>query len=168
MLVAIVCRGNIARSPFAEALIKRELVRRNLSSRVDVVSRGVQGSTIDPEPVKYPNITHYPKMYEPVKGLLSDHAIDMSAHTATVIDALVAQASGLLLAMDQQTKDALIKLFPNEAAKVHLFSELVGEKKSLADPEQLAGSTELLSVFLEIERSINTGFSRFLEMTDHK
>src|SRR5690348_12796058 len=102
--IVIVCRGNIARSPFAEAIVRHELTLRGLSDSYNVISRGVQGTMLDPEPVKYPNITHCESIFDGVKHLLGQLGIDPRKHRSTVIDDEAVRRASIILAMDQKTK----------------------------------------------------------------
>src|SRR5260221_7198402 len=134
-VIVAVCRGNIGRSPFAEAVINQELIERKLDSQFRVISRGIQGTAIDTKPVSFPNITFYQELYRDAKPTLDKFGIDMSRHVSTPIDIADAEQSDILLAMDSKTQDGLIKLFPNQGHKIHLVSELIGEHRDIADPE---------------------------------
>jgi protein-tyrosine-phosphatase len=83
--ILVVCRGNIARSPIASELIKKEFIGRGIEKIYNVISRGVQGNRVDPELVMHTNIVHYPSIYKNVKPMLNKYAIDFSAHVSTPI-----------------------------------------------------------------------------------
>ena len=77
-LIVCVCRGNIARSPFAEVIITNELRQRNLSDSYLSISRGVQGTVVDPQPVRFPNITYYDELYKDSRQSLKKFGVDRS------------------------------------------------------------------------------------------
>ena len=162
-IVVMVCRGNVARSPFAAAVVKQELKRRHLDGSLEVLSRGIQGSQVDPEPVKYPNITYYREKYRPLRKLFAELQIDLRDHQATTIDQATADSASILLAMDGKTADALRSLFPGQAEKIHLFSELGELARAIPDPE-FVSSSDSVQVFLDIRSLITTGFPRLLNM----
>jgi hypothetical protein len=85
-LIVPVCRGNIARSAVAEEIIKKEISVRGLGDRYETISRGVQGTRVDPQPVRHPNMTLYPTLYADSKPTLDDLGIDLSSHVSTPID----------------------------------------------------------------------------------
>ncbi len=162
--VLVVCRGNIARSPFVEAIIRQELVKRKLATRFTAISRGVQGTTVDPEPVAYPNLTHYAPQYRDSKSTLRKFGVDLSLHRSTAISQKAAQTAGVILAVDLQTKDALCKLFPTQADKMYLLSELVGGCQSIPDPMLANGSVAQEKIFTETRNLVVRGFPRLLAM----
>lgn len=159
-LILVVCRGNIGRSPFAEAILKREIAKHGLSESVEVMSRGVQGTTVDPEPVKYPNITHYKELYDDAKPALNKFGVDLSQHSSTPVSKVEVTQARLVLAMDRKTLDALHELFPWREQKMHLITELIGSNHDITDPEGVSGAERQEKIFSEIEMIIRTGFSR--------
>lgn len=165
-LIVVVCRGNIGRSPFAEMIIDQELHKRNLLQSVRVSSRGVQGTVADPEPVSFPNITYYEDMYKDSKPTLDKFAVDLSAHVSKTIQKSDAAQATLLLAMDNKTQNALLELFPNEAQKVHLLSELVGDSHDILDPEEVSGMGPRREIFTEIHDTLTNGFPELMQMLD--
>lgn len=164
--ILIVCRGNIARSPFAEILINKELVKHGLVDKYVAISRGIQGTWIDPEMVRFPNITMYVSLYKRMAPVLKRFGVDISSHYSKTIDEKIVSQSSLILAMDSKTKSALISLFPNTKDKIHHFSELVG---SDADIEDLAliSSDDYLKVFTNIEQTVSKGFPNLLKILNH-
>lgn len=167
-LIVTVCRGNIARSPLAEKVIKRELTRQDLNEDYEVISRGTQG--VDPEdmlPVKFSNITEY-SIYQNLKPWLDKHNVDLTSHRSTPIDMNVAERANLILAMDEKTQRTLLRMFPGRAKIIHLFSELVGENKSIIDPDGTEDRLTQEQTFTEIEDIITRGFKSLLTLTDNE
>jgi len=165
-LIVCVCRGNIARSPFAQAIITKELYQRNLLDEYSSISRGVQGTIVDPQPVKFSNITFYDQLYQDSKSSLDKFEINLSEHMSTPIDKNIANQSSILIAMDNKTKQALLVLFPEQAKKVHLLSELVNEDRDIIDPEGVSGIEKQEKIFSEIQNIIHQGFPKLLTLID--
>ncbi len=164
--IVFVCRGNIARSAFAEALLKQELAKQGLSDKYQVISRGVQGTIVDPEPVKFPNITHYKELYKQAKPALDKFGVDLSLHRSTPIDGNDARKATLLLAMDRKTKEGLLQLFPKQAKKILLLSELAGKQQDIIDPEGVSGVSQQEQIFAQIRDTLVAGLPKLIELTD--
>ncbi len=163
-VIMVVCRGNIVRSPFAAAILKQELRRHKLQSGFRLVSRGVQGTIIDPEPVKHVNITFYPELYAEARPMLEKRNIDLSDHVSTRLSATDMANADLVLAMDDVTKANITALFPGAKRKVHLFSELDDGRRSIADPESNATSTQ--QILEGIDNIATRGVQNLLTMTN--
>jgi len=160
--VLVVCRGNIGRSPFTEAVLAKEVARQNLSKEVQVISRGVQGTSVDPEPVQFPNITYYPQMYHDAKPVLDELDVDLSDHTSTPISKTDAETADILLAVDDKTQQALQTLFPDQSQKIHLVSEIIDEQRNIIDPEGVSGADKQRQIFLDLQNIATTGFPKLL------
>lgn len=163
-LVITVCRGNIGRSPFAEAVIRQELARRNLSGEIDVISRGVQGTAADEEPVKYPNITYYTKLYADAKPVLDAFGVDLSQHVSRPVRQEDIQRADLVLAADERTRAGLSILFPDHVGIIHLLSELVGERRGIVDPDGVSGREQQEKIYTDIHQIVRNGFPRLLQL----
>jgi len=163
-LVITVCRGNIGRSPFAAAVLNQEIARRGLAAGVAVASRGVQGTAVDPKPVRFPNITYYKELYEDSRPTLESLGIDVSGHVSTPITGLDAQDADILLAMDAKTRDGLMTLFPDQAFKVHLASELVGEHRDIVDPDGVTGVEKQRQIFTDLSDTLVTGLPELMRL----
>jgi protein-tyrosine-phosphatase len=161
-LIVSVCRGNIARSAVAERIIAKELRVRGLSDKYISISRGVQGTSVDPQPVKFPNITYYEELYKDSKPTLDKLGIDLSSHISSPINEEIAKKASILLAMDNQTKGALQTLFPEQVDKIHILSELIDENWDITDPEGISGKEKQEKLFTEIRDIVVKGFSKLL------
>lgn len=161
-LIVCVCRGNIVRSVVAEKIITNELRARGLSDKYTSISRGIQGTTVDPIPVKFPNITYYGNLYEDSKSTLEKFGIDLSSHRSTPIDKEIAEKASVLFAMDQKTKQALLSLFPNLDNKIHILSEIINKNIDIVDPEGVSGKEKQEKIFVEIREIILQGFPKLL------
>lgn len=165
-LIVCVCRGNIARSPFAQAIITKELRCRNLSNEYTSISRGTQGTIVDPQPVQFPNITHYEQLYQDSQPSLEKFEVDLSTHISSPIDKDIANKANVLIAVDNKTKQALLYLFPDQAKKVYLLSEIVNQQRDIIDPEGVSGVEKQEKIFSEIHSIIHQGFSKLLTLAN--
>lgn len=166
-LIVPVCRGNIARSPVAEIIIRRGLEVRGLYDQYEVLSRGTQGVALDDKkPAEFRNITFYHDEYNDLRAWLDERNIDLTSHTSTPIDMNVAEHASIMLAMDKRTQQALLVLFPEYAKKIHMFSELIDEEKEIIDPDGVRGRQKQEQIFNQIEKTISEGFSHLLSLVD--
>lgn len=161
-LIIFVCRGNIVRSPIAESLLKKKLVREKLADQYEVISRGIQGTVVDPKPAKFPNITYYQTIYAESKPTLDKLQIDLSDHRSTVIDQQTVDRASLILAMDDRILNGLRMLFPKNIDKIHLFSSLVKSNKQIIDPETVSGVEAQRRIIMEIANIIEFGFKELI------
>ncbi|HEV2402614.1 MAG TPA: hypothetical protein VGS08_00245 [Candidatus Saccharimonadales bacterium] len=157
-LILVVCRGNIARSPFAEAIIHKELINRNLDGEYSVASRGIQGTSVDPEPVKFPKFPQYGQLYENSRPTLEKFGVDLVDHVSTTIDADIAESSDLIIAMDNEVIRGLNALFPNQANKMHLLTEIANQDHDIVDPAGVSGAEKQEQIFDEIGNIILSNF----------
>lgn len=165
--ILIVCRGNILRSPFAKVIVKRRIYRENLQDRFSVISRGIQGTKIDPVPVKFQNITFYKDIFSLAQKSLGKYSIDLSHHISKTIKLADVGNSSIVLAMDDFVFKSLQELFPNHTAKIHKFSEIIGNKKiNFNDPEKLDSEQKYEVIFDNIFTTIQNGFSNLIELAN--
>ena len=163
-LIITVCRGNIVRSPVAAAFIEKEIVNNSLTDQYEVISRGVQGTSVDPQPVKHPNITFYGDLYKDAQPTLQKYGIDMISHRSQSITSDKASEATIMFAMDQKTKDALLQLFPKIKPKLYLLSELINENRDIIDPETLQGADKQQKIIDDIYMIIHKGFPQLLKL----
>lgn len=162
--ILVVCRGNIARSPVAEFFLNSEIKKHNLENEVVAISRGTQGTIVDPQPVKFPNISYYSDLYKDAKPALDKLDIDISNHISKPIKEIDAQKADIILVVDSKTKNAVTTLFPSLKEKVHTLSELIGRNEDLPDPENLIGMDKHLKVFQDIKDAISNGFPKLVSL----
>lgn len=162
-LIVVVCRGNIVRSSFAEILINREIEKRKLDEKVIAISRGMQGTIVDPKPVDFPNIVFYPNEYHNAKPTLDKLGIDESKHISKPIDIDTAKSADLILALDNKIKKGLEMLFPNMKDKIHLLSELIGKDEDFEDPEE-EGVEKSTKILMDIKDTIDNGFDKLITL----
>jgi len=123
--IALVCLGNICRSPIAHVVLEDRLARAGLDDRVHVVSSGTGGwHTGDP-------------MDRRAATVLRDAGYDPSRHRARTFSTDWYAENDLLLAMDHTNRADMIEQSPTveQQARVRMFREF--------DPEATAGDDEV-------------------------
>ncbi|QGW65501.1 low molecular weight phosphotyrosine protein phosphatase [Lysobacter soli] len=101
----IVCKGNICRSPMAEAIVRARLLRPGMQ----VASAGLaamRGFPIDPK----------------AQAALAAHGYDASDHIARQATKVLMQQSDLVLAMEQRQVAAVLALCPTLRGRVCMLS----------------------------------------------
>jgi protein-tyrosine phosphatase len=88
--VAVVCLGNICRSPIAEVVLRDRLDSAGLAERVEVLSAGTGGWHVGGP------------MDERAAAVLTGHGYDASRHRARQVDPEWLATLDLVLAMDEQ------------------------------------------------------------------
>lgn len=165
-IILVVCRGNIIRSPFAKAVINRELVRRALTKNYCVVSRGTQGTAIDPVPVKFPNITFYKNEFRFSKPTLDKCNIDITNHVSKPVDRKTAEEASAILAVDEINRIALLKLFPDLKNKIYKLSNLISDGEDFVDPETVNGVGRYSQILSSLNNTIIEGFPKLLQLAN--
>lgn len=163
--ILVVCRGNILRSSFAEVIIKRRIYKENLQDRFSVISRGTQGTEIDPIPVKFKNVTFYKDIFPLAKKSLNKYSIDLSHHISKSVKKEDALNSSIIFAMDNKTYKALQRLFPRYVSKIYKFSAITNnEEINFDDPEKMNTEQEYEAIFDKIHKTVQTGFSKLITL----
>ncbi|MHB1296936.1 MAG: arsenate reductase/protein-tyrosine-phosphatase family protein [Gemmatimonadaceae bacterium] len=134
--VLVVCHGNICRSPFAAAVLRRALA----PDEIDVVSAGSVGPGR-----AVPQAAH---------ACALERGEDLSAHRSQLLTRELLQAAGLVVVMDSAQRSLIVGRHGGEAARVVLLGDLDPEpidKRAIRDP--YAQSPEVFAeVFERIER----------------
>ena len=123
--VALVCLGNICRSPMAHVVLEDRLARAGLDDRVEVVSSGT-GGWHEGEP-----------MDRRAAAVLRDAGYDPSRHRARTFSTDWYAEYDLLLAMDHSNRSDMLDRSPtvDQQAQVRMFREF--------DPEAVDGDDEV-------------------------
>jgi len=108
-LVLVVCTGNIARSPFAAVLLAHEAARRLAPGRVR--SAGVHG------------LHGHGAVVEMVDAARS-RGLDLVPHRGARVTVDDLRASGIVIAMEEAQRDAMVRLAPDARERVFTLKEL--------------------------------------------
>ncbi|MFA5894217.1 MAG: hypothetical protein WC851_00400 [Candidatus Shapirobacteria bacterium] len=165
-LIVCVCRGNILRSAIAEKLINNQLDINGLGDKYEVISRSIQGTTLDTKQVRYPNLTYYSEVYQRVKPILDELNVDLSQHVSTAINNQTATNATHIFAMDKLTKSALQTLFPDHANKILLFSDLVEHIDEVVDVPYYTKPTYSIKTIQEIKGILDKGIGNLLTLVE--
>ncbi|PJC88028.1 phosphotyrosine protein phosphatase [Vibrio sp. HA2012] len=109
--ILVVCTGNICRSPFGEALLKK------LKPELDVSSAGVG--------VESNKLAGLPADAMAVK-VAAQYGVDISGHRSRQITQGDIDAVDVILVMERKHIDQLCELFPLARSKTILFGHWVG------------------------------------------
>lgn len=105
----------------AEAIARRELPQMHPHLSWKVASAGVWAQP------------GYPAT-KAAQMTAEEHGLDLSKHTSQPVTETLLAQSDIVLVMEQRHKEALRRLYPAYADRVHLLSELAGEAGDIADP----------------------------------
>jgi protein-tyrosine phosphatase len=136
-----VCYGNICRSPYAAAYLRRALDAAS-SDAIAVDSAGLIG------PGRPAN--------EQAASIASERGLDLSGHRSRLLVRADAAAADLVLVMTRAQRDLLIRQFGVRADGVELLGDFDTEdppSRDILDPYGKADEV-FRTVFTQIERSI--------------
>ena len=151
-MILVVCTGNLCRSPMAMELLRARLARDESRRDWRVESAGVWAT--DGEPAS----AH-------ATDEMADRGLDLYTHCARGISRDMMARATLVLAMTQSHVESLRAAFPEQARKVHLFAEMVGQTYDVRDP--YGGSRqEYAAVAEELERLIEDGYERIVALVE--
>lgn len=117
--VAVVCLGNICRSPMADVVVNDRLESAGLDGRVEVISAGTGGWHIGGP------------MDRRAAALLTTHGYDATRHRAQQIEAAWFDDVDLVLAMDTDNFADLVELGP--ASRVRMFRDFDPRVRPVGD-----------------------------------
>jgi len=107
--VLVLCNGNIFRSPFAAAVLQRELTVRGAGSmRVESAGFAGHGRPSPPHAV----------------AAAARHGIDLAGHTSQLLVAPVARAADLIVVMEELQRRTICERFGRVARDVLLLGDL--------------------------------------------
>lgn len=123
--IVVVCMGNIARSPFAEALLQREASRRlGPDAPVWVHSVGVRGLT-----------GH--GAVEEMRSEAHTRGLDLSAHRGAAMDASALRGPDLVLTMTGSHRDSVIRLVPSAEPRTFTVKEFARLAEHVTAPQDV-------------------------------
>ena len=150
--VLFVCTGNLCRSPMAGALLRARLARDGARRDWQVASAGVW--TTEGHPASAHAIEE-----------MAQRGIDLRAHRSRSVTREMMVDADLVLAMTGSHAEALTATFSEQAHKVQLLSQMVGQTYDICDPY---GGTPLEYAYSarELEQLIEDGYARIVELVE--
>jgi protein-tyrosine phosphatase len=155
--VAVVCLGNICRSPMAHVVLEQRLEQAGLAGDVEVVSSGTGdwhvGHPMDPR----------------AAAALTAAGYDPTRHRARTFSTDWYAENDLLLAMDATNRADMVDQSPtvDDAARVHLFREfdpLSGPGDDEVPDPYWGGDDGFRDVLAMIERTADALVARLPEL----
>lgn len=131
--ILVVCRGNVCRSPFAAAVLRRLL-------RVPVMSAGFIGPSR--------------RVPAPALQVAASRSIDLDAHRSQLVTRALLDGVDLVLVMDEEQATRLRRSFPGARCAIILLGDLdpeLPDSRTIADPWGKPAS-EFERVYARIER----------------
>lgn len=157
--VAVVCLGNICRSPIAHVVLEDRLAKAGLDDRVVVTSSGTggwhEGEPMDPR----------------AAAVLRDAGYDADRHRARTFSVDWYAENDLLLAMDLSNRADMIDQAPTvaEQSRVRMFREFdpdaAGSEEEVPDP-WYGGDQGFRDVLAMIERTTDALVARLPELME--
>ena len=141
--VAVVCLGNICRSPMADVVVNDRLEAAGLDDRVEVVSAGTGGWHVGGP------------MDRRAAALLTTHGYDATRHRAQQFDAGWFDAVDLVLAMDADNFADIVAMGPSDRVRMFRdFDPRVGaaDDRDVPDP-YFGGDDGFEDVLAMVERT---------------
>jgi protein-tyrosine phosphatase len=156
--IAVVCLGNICRSPMAEVVLTSMMAEAGLADRVEVDSAGT-GTWHADEP-----------MDRRAAALLAAHGYDPSHHRARLFEAAWHAEHDLVLAMDASNHTALEQLTDDLAGDAHrlrMFREFdpLASEEDREVPDPFRGDDAGFEPVLDIVRRTSAELVR--RLADH-
>lgn len=139
--IAVVCLGNICRSPMADVVLRARIDDVGLSDHVTVLSAGTGDWHVgDP-------------MDRRAAGLLTSSGYDASHHRAQQVQSSWLETCDLVLAMDDDNLEGLRSLGPADPARVRLFRDFDPAGRGDVPDPYYGGETGFLEVLDIVERT---------------
>ena len=118
--ILFVCTANICRSPVAEGLLRERLREQGLESW-QVSAAGTWA--------RFPRNAARHRI-----EVLGEQGIDISNHRAREVTGEILKEADLILCMETGHAEAIRAEFPEVADRVHLLTEMAGQRYSVKDP----------------------------------
>ena len=150
--VLFVCLANICRSPLAMGLFLAKVEPE--ADLWKVASAGVQA------------MPGYPPALNTIL-VLRHRGIDLRWHRSTPISLEMVREFNLILTMDQPQKEALQAVFPDQAHKIYLLSEMTGQYLEIADPIGYP-LVDFEATAQEIDAILSDGFLRISDLAEDR
>lgn len=166
--IIFICNGNIHRSVIAAACLRKIFSELGIVEEFSIESYGLQGTDGTMKP-KYSHLSEYPEEWNAARPTLARLGIDISQRSCLTISPEIMQAASTVIAMDQrvysEANNSLVRQFPNQMNKIHLFSELTSDHSSIPDPAG-SGDEELHRNIIEtIFSALSKNYGKILSWT---
>lgn len=140
--ILLVCRGNICRSPMAEALFSQYLNRLTLPVFVDSAGlSAVEGQGVD----------------ETVLDLMQEKGLDLSAHRARSLSQELLFSTDLILTMSGRQRIQIEAKFPVIRGRIHSLGKW--QNRDIPDPYRRA-RTDFEQALAFIEQGVESWYKR--------
>lgn len=149
--IAIVCQGNICRSPFAAAFLTRLLERKSIGN-LRVASYG----NIPREGAFCP-----PTACEAAKA----YGIDLFAHRSRHFSREAAERANIIIAFDETNRRWIRERYPTLKAPIIMLGSFGSESRTIADPDG-GDIKRLAATYRVIADSVNGLVSEILRLRD--
>lgn len=170
-LIIFVCNGNIYRSVIAAKCLENILRKNKTFPDIVVDSYGIQGTDNTPPP-KHNKLSEYREEWNASKPILQELGIDIGEHYYQMISKDIIDKCDVVIAMDKnvylEAKNALLKQFPDQAKKIHVFSELTLDGKDIADPDGISNKEAHRQIIVNIYDVINSKYLDILAWATDK
>lgn len=167
-LIVFICNGNIHRSVIAAESLRKILKERKIGVGFFVESYGLQGTKRTDLP-KHKHLSEYPREWKAAKPTLQKFGIDISKHSFQKISGAVMKKASVVIAMDDKVysraKNSLMKQFPNQAYKIHRFSELIPRHQIIKDPAGCSDEMLHKKTIESIYFTLNKKYKKILAWT---
>ena len=150
--ILFVCTANIARSTMAEALFNQKMKELGLGDRYQAESAGTWAVDGIPAPADGQSVMQF-------------LGLDTSTHRSREISDEIMNVADLILTMETGHKEALQVEYPAYREKIWMFSEMSGPAYDITDP-YMQGYEKYLEIAREIDRLLDRGMERILELAD--
>ncbi len=122
MRILFVCTGNTCRSAMAAALARRTLADMPLEGvRAEIVSAGLAAMPGD-------------VASNGAVTVLRERGLDLSGHSSSLLTRRDVERADLVLAMTSGHREALCRLAPAHAGKIHTLAQYAGASGDVPDP----------------------------------
>jgi len=150
--ILAVCTANICRSPMLEGLLRARLARDDARRGWQVRSAGVWAAEGDPA-------SPYAIEEMALRG------IDLQAHRSRSVTREQMEEMDLVLVMTRHHAEGLKVAFPEQAHKVYMVSEMVGQTYDIYDPY---GGTRVEFAYIarELEELVEAGYERIVALAE--
>ena len=148
--IAVVCLGNICRSPMADVVLNARLERAGLADAVHVVSAGTGGWHVGGP------------MDDRAAALLADRGYDATRHRAQRFDPAWLDDMDLVLAMDRDNLSFLRRMAP-EGVEVRLFRSFDPDAPDGAEvPDPYYGEADCFEEVLRLVEAASDGVAKHI------